>query len=1053
MMAPARLPGEAPVLYRFAGIEIDEDRDELRREGEPVPAQKKVRDLLLYLLRRRDRLVSKEELFTALWPGVVVNEPALTQAIYGARRAVGDDARRPRVIQTVRGRGVRFVAEVEAVASAPARRAGGADRGAAGPPPFVGREGLLEELGGALRAAQAGDGGVFLMAGEPGIGKTRAAEEFAAVAEARGAAVHVGRCHEAPGAPAFWPWVQLLRSQLQACDEAELAALLGSGAEDVAQIAPELVPDARPREREALADPGPARFRLFDAVTQLWQRAAAERPLVLVLDDLHRADPPSWRLLHFLARELRGSRILVVGTYRDADAHRDPETADLLAELARQPGVRSVQLEGLAPEEVARFLNLFMTSPPSAKAVTTLADRAGGNPYFLIQLALLLTDRRDPELASPDGQWPLPRSLREAIARQLDGLPASTRNVLTVASVSGRTFDAHVIADAIEYENEHLLDTIDAALSERIIFRDPKRLSEFHFSHILVRDALYESLSARDRASLHLRLGIALEKRLVPDSEELLAKLAYHYREASVAAGHYKAIDFLVRAAEAATARLGFEEAAGHYKDALDLLAAEDEAWDQRRCEIRMAHGEALIRAGRREEAKASFTKAADLAIRYNAGEQLARIALRVAPGFFTIETGVHDPFVVSLLETSLRALPSSATALRARVLGRLAMALYWSESAYRRAVLIEQAESYRKVLSERYTEAFVLAAKLVALWSPESFEERMRLAPILMQTAREARDVELELMARVFFITTLIESGAGYTVDREIRIFSHLSSSWSGVQPEWYSRLFAAMNAVRSARLNEAEARAEELLQEGSRLSDANVVHSHAALMAAIRWLQCRAREIVFPVESFSKAYPNVPGWRCALALFAHEAGDSEKAELVLDQIYHEGCLEGSRDMNWLAGATFLGDAAVGLHRRDAATWVYRLLRPFSGRQVVAGFGVVPFGPVDRVLGRLEAFLGYTDSSERSFESAVVQTRRSRSALWTSMTLADWASALVTAGHSTRAAKICEEVERLNHLNEVPLVRAKLLGTQRASSRPSEPSANVPTSNYRYAK
>ena len=223
----------------------------------------------------------------------------------------------------------------------------------AGRTPFVGRGPELAALRERLAAAGHGAGAVVLLAGEPGIGKTRTAEEFATVAEEHGAAVLWGRCLEGEGAPPFWPWIQILRSHARDRDPAILRAELGTGGADLAQIAPllrERVPDLPPLPTAA---PDPSRFRLFDAVTTFLWNVAAARPLVLVLDDLHRADAPSLRLLEWVARELNaarltsgGPRVLLVGAYRDTEIGDGHPFTATLTELARLPGGERLESDG-----------------------------------------------------------------------------------------------------------------------------------------------------------------------------------------------------------------------------------------------------------------------------------------------------------------------------------------------------------------------------------------------------------------------------------------------------------------------------------------------------------------------------------------------------------------------------------------------------------------------------------------------------------------------------------------------------------------------------------
>ena len=223
-------------------------------------------------------------------------------------------------------------------------------------PALVGRDGELGELLAGLDDVAAGSGRLFLLAGDPGIGKSRLAHEAAARARERGFKVAWGRCWEAGGAPAYWPWVQSLRALVRCAGGEELRSYLGVGAPFVAQIVAEvaeILPDVRsPSSTGAEA----GRFRLFDAVATFVRNAGAVQPLMLVLDDLHAADAPSILLLRFVARELGDTRVLVLGAYRDVELDRDHPLTVALAELSREPVARHVPLPGLAEGAVARLV-------------------------------------------------------------------------------------------------------------------------------------------------------------------------------------------------------------------------------------------------------------------------------------------------------------------------------------------------------------------------------------------------------------------------------------------------------------------------------------------------------------------------------------------------------------------------------------------------------------------------------------------------------------------------------------------------------------------------
>jgi len=250
---------------------------------------------------------------------------------------------------------------------------------------FVGRERELAEMTVGLQDAIGGKGRLFLLSGEPGIGKSRLAEEVARYARNRGGRVLVGRCWEAGGAPAFWPWVQSLRSYLRADDRDDVVSELGPGAAEIAPILPELyelIPGL-PRPTAPESESEGARFRLFHATTEFLRRASERRALVLMLDDLHAADTPSLLLLRFLTRELGSMHVLLLAAMRDVDPIPGEALTAMLAEVAREPITRRASLTGLSEDEVARYVQLAAAQIASSELTSALYSGTEGNPLFV----------------------------------------------------------------------------------------------------------------------------------------------------------------------------------------------------------------------------------------------------------------------------------------------------------------------------------------------------------------------------------------------------------------------------------------------------------------------------------------------------------------------------------------------------------------------------------------------------------------------------------------------------------------------------------------------
>jgi predicted ATPase len=286
----------------------------------------------------------------------------------------------------------------------------------------VGRRRELDELKLALEDARSGHGRLVMLMGEPGIGKTRAAQELASYAETVGGRVFWGRCYEEEGSPPYWPWIQLLRSYIQQRSPEQLQGEMGPGAADIVEIIPE-VREKLPRlEPSPTLEPEQARFRLFASITTFLKNAAQSQPLILILDDLQWADRSSLLLLEFLAREMQFSPLLVLGTYRDVEVSRRHPLSETLGSLMREQGFLRVHLPGLALEEVEQLIEFTAAVSPSPCLTTTIHQRTEGNPLFVTEIVRML-----PGEGVEDGHdiTTIPEGVRDAIGRRLNRLSES----------------------------------------------------------------------------------------------------------------------------------------------------------------------------------------------------------------------------------------------------------------------------------------------------------------------------------------------------------------------------------------------------------------------------------------------------------------------------------------------------------------------------------------------------------------------------------------------------------------------------------------------------
>ena len=875
---------------------------------------------------------------------------------------------------------------------------------------FVGREAELAELHHGLDEALAGRGVLFLLVGEPGIGKTRLAEEVVRRARSRGACVLVGRCWEAGGAPAFWPWVQSLRSYVEQSEPDALRAQLAAGAADVAQIMPELrelFPDLPEPSMEAEG----ARFRLFDATVRFLKSAAAVRPLVLVLDDLHAADEPSLLLLRFIAGEVGGSRMLIVGTYRNVDPTvRDP-LASTLAELAREQVTRRIALGGLTEADVARFVELDAGAIPVPGLIATLHAETEGNPLFLGEVVRLLA--AEGRLADVDTRtlWTLgiPQGVREVIGRRLGRLSAECIRVLTLASVLGRDFGLDALSTLSELPGNELLDALDEAVAARVVTAAPEAHGRLRFAHALIRETLYDGLTTPRRVQLHRRAGEALEAFYGANPEPHLAELAYHFFEAAPGGDVAKALGYAQRAGESAVRVLAYEEAARLFELALQALDLTQPVDPKTRCVLLLSLGDTLARGGNTPEAKAAFLAAADVARSAALPEHLARAALGCGGRFVWLRAG-SDEQLVPLLEEALQAVGETESTLRVRLLARLAGALRDQPSLEPRASLSRQAVEIARRLGDQDTLAYALSGLFTATWGPD-IEELAEIAEEVTRLAEETGDPEAALQAcwlRHIAWLTLSETERVAPIADEYRA---LAQELKQPSHQWYVAVMRSVWALFRGEFEEAERLVDDAQRIGSRAQTWDAGCSYRLALFALRREQGRLDEIEGIIKASVVEYPGYRVFRCLVVLLECELGREAVAQHDLEELAAEDFAALPRDGEWLFCLCTLAEVAARLHDRDRAAILYEQLAPYAHLNPLAS-GEIAAGSVARYLGMLASTTGRWNDAARLFDDALEMNERMGARPWLAHTQEDYASMLIARnapGDNERSRKLLE--------------------------------------------
>jgi predicted ATPase/DNA-binding winged helix-turn-helix (wHTH) protein len=504
----------------FAGFEVDEQLYELRENGVAVRIDRKVFDLLCYLIEHRDRVVDKQELLDRVWAGDTVVEAVIPTAIARLRKALGQGRDASEPIQTVHGRGYRFSGEVTRAASnassassATVRRPLDTDMHRAVHDPFVGREELMTRLTATLEAALAGSLRGRLLVGQPGIGKTRVCTELASLARKRGARVWSGRCPPVEQAVPYWPWQQIAR---HGASPREIAAVRGLSAPERDALAV-LMPDLAGGQAPSAPSSPAARLALHDAVCGWLRASAAQGPLMLVLDDLHWADGPSLELLEHVLTDLGDAALLVLGTYRDAELSKGHPHAALLDRIDRAACWKRIAVSSLGAGDIAQYLrDLTGEAVPDALA-TRIHERTGGNAFLVRETVRTLTTQELRRERKTYSDIEVPGPARDVIRRRVAVLPEPAQRFLEAASVLGMEIDLAIIAATRGKANAaELLDELDRATAAQLVEPHESARGGYAFVHPVIRDTLYGDLPSRARRELHLAAAAALAQRADP---------------------------------------------------------------------------------------------------------------------------------------------------------------------------------------------------------------------------------------------------------------------------------------------------------------------------------------------------------------------------------------------------------------------------------------------------------------------------------------------------------------------------------------------------------
>ena len=830
---------------------------------------------------------------------------------------------------------------------------------------LVGRHAELRRLLDELAAAELGERRLALLAGEPGIGKTRLATEVSRRAYDAGGVVLYGRCDEGGLIP-FQPFVEALGHYVDHVGDADLQRHPEEHLSALTKLLPALrtrfpwLPETQGGDAET------ERYRLFEAIVALLGAMAQRHPVVLVLDDLHWADRATLLILKHVMRSTTASSLLVVGTYRDVEVGRTHPLAAVVHDLRRERlPLERIDLAGLSRDEVEALITSWAghAAPPSlTEAVWAETE---GHPFFVEEVLRHLLETG--AISESDGRLDasatlrvgIPESVRSVVESRLARLDEGTQRVLTVGAVAGREFSAALLERVCELPADVLFEHLEQAQSARLVVETQGSAIGYRFSHALIQESLYDALTRSRRANLHMRVGEALEQlAAAAQPDENLPGLAHHFFEAArTTEALDKAIEYAIKAAELAASQLAYEGAAEQLQHALHGLAVQGTNLELQ-CDLLLSLGENLWNSGDIGRAREAFGQAAAVAERIHSPEHLASAALGLGGRMgLPLEGGMVDTHLIDTLERALRMLDGSDSPMRARMTGRLASAVLFSQRDLADE-LGRKAIAMARRIGDKALLARILSDTWLACWRVGNLKERLKLAAEMEQLAAGLDSSGPLLEAQLWRAATLSENadiaGAEAVLDRGQILVDELRQSYY----TWFHTLFEGGRAIMHGDLERGEHLMWQAVRAGQESENPLSAELFAPQVLHLRLLQGRTAEIHGGSKSISEHFHMIPAFRAGLASIYAELGLEVEARREFERIAVNDFQDVPDDVFWLSTILLAVDVCAFLGDVGRASILYRLLTPLSGRYVVLGAVSCPVGTIDRGLGLLATML-----------------------------------------------------------------------------------------------
>jgi DNA-binding CsgD family transcriptional regulator len=889
--------------------------------------------------------------------------------------------------------------------------------------PLVGREPEMRVLSTCLEDLSSGSGHLVLLAGEPGIGKTRLAEEAARYGSTLGVKAVWGQCFEWAGTPAYWPWIEILRDLIGSHEPGDVHKHLGSNSLLVAQLVPEASGTPPDPPVASLMNPEQMRFRLFDELTQFLKKSAREQPLLLILEDLHWADPASLLMLSFVSHELDDSAICIIGTYRDAEVRRDQPLARALASLIRAHSTQRLILGGLERVHIEDMVReISGTNPPDGVAEHVFLE-SEGNPFYATELVSLLVSRGEITNPPQSGSWKttVPSGVREVIGNSLDRLSRQCNEMLHVAAVIGREFDLRILDRTCDLET----DDVRAALSEAIAARvltEHGGVGRFRFSHVLIQETIYEEMSSSLRFDLHGKIGDIIERVYASNLRPHFGDLARHFRLAPVGDNLRKAVNYLVLAGDQAMEQVAWESAVGHYELAVELYEIREDHLQDTLCLLLLKLGDAQFRAamsrgqeygvGSDPEARETFRRAAELAKESGLPEYFAAAALGLAGP--SLHHTTNDVYRLQVMREALEVLPGEDSVLKIWLLARLGRDFHhWSmcdpaklpKGSIDLTTLDTVARQYSdsaiemaRRLGDQSALVYALLARPQLISEPIEFwiRQELKLANETVQRSREIADTTFEAWSIYERTGLLLWSGDADGARRGVDQMANIAANLKMPVLNWHVLVRRACDAICTGRFKEAR----RLIEDGNRLWPNSMSLNYLEIVLCLE----ESRPLGNAGERFlDNVNREEPDWMSFVPIiFLHEL-EQGRAGFVRKMIQQSNWWEvlrtRPRTPSIVQVMAVFTDLVVMLELSEWWEPLYNDLLPYGGLSIGPGFGIETGGSVSYYLGILASALGRRDEAEHHFAFSLERNAQCGYQTYVAYTKFAWASVLLKQG------------------------------------------------------